>query len=107
MSSVKRLGAIKKIDTIGMCLGVVLAALVCGAAYAALHFGWFSSPWELAGWLVVGLAFLAAGLGVQANLTPRNTNVHGAARPASESEAEAAARSGTKPAALHDRTFPD
>jgi len=56
---------------------------------------------------VVGFAFVAAGLGVQANLTPKNTNVHGDARPASESEAEAAARSGTKPPPHHDRTFPD
>jgi hypothetical protein len=97
----------KKIDKLGLILVAVLAALACGAGYAALHFGWFRSPWELAGWLVVGFAFLAAGLGVQANLTPRNTNVHGAARPASESEADAAARSDTKPGPLHDRTFPD
>lgn len=97
----------KKIDKLGLTLAAVLAALACGAGYAALHFGWFNSPWELAAWLVVGLAFIAAGLGIQANLAPRNTNVHGAARPASESEADAAARSGTKPAPLHDRIFPD
>jgi hypothetical protein len=103
----QRFGAMKKIDRLGAALAAVLVALALGAAYAALHFGWFSSPWELAGWLVVGFAFLAAGLGVQANLTPKNTNVHGDARPASESEAEAAARSGTKPAPHHDQTFPD
>lgn len=97
----------KKIDKLGLTLVAVLAALALGAGYAALHFGWFRSPWELAGWLVVGFAFLAVGLGVQANLTPRNTKVHGDARPASESEAEAAARTATKPAPLHDRTFPD
>jgi hypothetical protein len=97
----------KKIDRLGLALAAVLAALALGAGYAALHFGWFGSPWELAGWLVVGFAFLAAGLGVQANLRPRNENVHGDARPASESEAEAAARSGTKAAPLHDQTFPD
>jgi fatty acid desaturase len=97
----------RKIDKLGMALVAVLAALACGAGYAALHFGWFRSPWELAAWLVVGVAFLAAGLGVQANLTPRNTNVHGDARPASEAEAEAAARRDTKPAPHHDRTFPD
>jgi hypothetical protein len=107
MTSLKLFGAVKKIDRLGLTLVAVLAALACGAGYAALHLGWFSSPWELAGWLVVGFAFLAAGLGVQATLTPKNTNVHGAARAASESEAEAAARSGTKPAPLHDRTFPD
>jgi len=107
MLRVKQPGAIKKIDMLGVTLAAVLAALALGAGFAALHFGWFGSPWELAGWLVVGFAFVAAGLGVQANLTPKNTNVHGAARPASESEAETAARSGTKPAPLHDRTFPD
>jgi hypothetical protein len=107
MFGMKQPGAIKKIDTLGLTLAAVLVVLALGAGFAALHFGWFSSPRELAGWLMVGFAFVAAGLGVQANLTPRNTNVHGAARPASESEAEAAARTGTKPAALHDRTFPD
>jgi hypothetical protein len=107
MFRVKQPGAIKKIDTLGLTLAAVLMVLALGAGFAALHFGWFSSPWELAGWLVVGFAFVAAGLGVQANLTPKNSNVHGAARPASESEAEAAARSGTTPAPLHDRTFPD
>jgi hypothetical protein len=99
-------GAIKRIDAIGLGLASVLAALALGAAYAALYFGWFRSPWELAGWLMVGLAFVAAGLGVHANLTPKNTNVHGAARPASETEAQAAARSDTK-APFHDRTFSD
>jgi hypothetical protein len=107
MAIIKLFGAVKKIDKLGLALVAVLAVLALGAGFAALHFGWFRSPWELAGWLVVGFAFLAAGLGVQANMAPKNTNVHGAARPASESEAEAAARNDTKPAPLHDRTFPD
>ena len=99
-------GAIKRFDALGLGLAAGLAALALGGAYAALHFGWFRSPWELAGWLVVGLAFVAAGLGVHANLTPKNTNVHGDARPASEPEAQAAARSDMK-APFHDRTFSD
>ena len=107
MAIVKLFGAFKKVDRLGLTLAAALAALALGGGYAALHFGWFRSPWELAGWLVVGFAFLAAGLGLQSNRAPRNTNVHGAARPASESEADAAARSDTKPAALHDRTFFD
>ena len=97
----------RKIDKTGLCLAAVLAALALASAYAALHFGWFSSAWQMGGWLVVGFAFVAAGLGVQGNPTPKNTNVHGDARPASESEAQAAARSGTKPAPLHDKTFSD
>ena len=96
-----------RIDKLGLALAAFLAALSLAGAYAALHFGWFDSAWELTGWLVVCVAFLAAGLGVQAHVKPRNTNVHGDARPASESEAEAAARGGTKPAPFHDWTFPD
>ena len=106
MAIIKLFGAVRKIDKLGAALLAALAALALGAGFAALHFGWFRSPWELAGWLVVGLAFVAAGLGVHANLTPKNTNVHGDARPASETEAQAAARSDTK-APFHDRTFSD
>ena len=96
-----------KIDKLGMALLAILAALAIAAAYAALHFGWFQTPWQLAGWLAVGLAFVLAGLGVQANFAPRNTNVHGAARPASESEAQSSARGDAQSPSLHDRTFPD
>jgi len=35
------------------------------------------------------------------------TKVHGAAQPASECEAQAAARGDTKSAPMHDQTFPD
>jgi hypothetical protein len=97
----------RKIDKTGLCLAAVLVALALASAYAALHFGWFSSAWQMAGWLVVGVAFVAAGLGVQGNPAPKNTNVHGDARPASESEAQAAARGETKSASLRDRTFSD
>jgi hypothetical protein len=97
----------RKIDKTGLCLAAVLAALALASAYAALHFGWFSSAWQMAGWLVVGFAFAAAGLGVQGNPAPKNTNVHGDARPASESEAQAAARGDTKAAPLRDRTYSD
>lgn len=96
-----------RIDRLGFVLAAFLAALALAGAYAALHFGWFSSPWEFAGWLVVCVAFLAAGLGAQAKLTPRNTNVHGDARPASESEAQASARGDATSPSLHDRIFPD
>lgn len=107
MAVLRLFGAVRKIDRLGWALVAGLAAVVIGALYTALHLGWFRSSWELAGWLIVGLAFVAAGLGVQANLTPRNTNVHGAARPASETEAQAHARGGTKSTPLHDQHFPD
>jgi len=97
----------KGIDKIGLGLVSVLATLALAGAYAALHFGWFRGPWEMAIWLVAGLAFLAAGVGVRANLPARNTDVYGDAKPASESEAQAAARGGTKSGPLHDQTFPD
>lgn len=103
----KLLELIKRIDTLGACIILVLAALATGGLYAALHLGWFRSSWEMAAWLVVGLAFLAVGFGVQTTLPPRNTNVYGAAKPASESEAQAAARGSKKAAPLHDQTFPD
>jgi len=98
---------LQRIDKLGVVLVALLAGLGLAGTYAALHFGWFNSPWEMAGWFVVGLAFLAAGVGVQGKLTPRNTNVHGAARPASESEAQASARGDTTSASLHDQTFPE
>lgn len=97
----------RKIDTLGVVLFILLGGLAAGAAYAALHFRWFQSPWELAGWVVVGVAFVLAGRGIERHFTPRNTNVHGAARPASESEAQASARGEAKVPSLHDRTFPD
>src|ERR1700730_13614801 len=92
-------GAMRRIDAIGLGLASVLAALACGAAYAALHFGWFRSPWELAGWLVVGLGFVAAGPGGHCTLTPQNTNVDACAR--------APPHSATKPGPPHDGTSPD
>ncbi|MCP3385964.1 hypothetical protein NLM31_36810 [Bradyrhizobium sp. CCGUVB4N] len=96
-----------RIDAMGFFLASVLAALAAGGVYAALHLGWFRSAWELGEWLVAGLAFLAVGLGIQGASAPRNANVHGTARPASEAEAQAVARGDTKLASLHDRTFPD
>ena len=97
----------RKIDKTGLCLAAVLAALALASAYAALHFGWFSSAWQMAGWLVVGLAFVAAGVGAQSRLPARTPDVYGDAKPASEAEAQAAARGETKSAPLHDQTFPD
>jgi hypothetical protein len=98
---------VKKIDALGAVLLAVLVALAVGAVYAALHFGWFRSPWELAGWLFVGGCFIAFGLSTQgASPPPRNPQVHGTAKPASEQEAQAAARGDTKPI-FHDQTFSD
>ena len=53
---------VKKIDALGAVLLAVLVALALGAVYAALHFGWFRSPWEMAAVLFVGGCFVAFGL---------------------------------------------
>jgi hypothetical protein len=101
-------------DKRGVVLVAVLVALAVGFVFAALHFDWFSSLWWLAFAVVGGFVCLSMGLIIAAgafypgsNRGPLNTYVHGDARPASESEADAAARSGTNPAPHHDQTFPD
>ena len=57
-----KLEAIRKLDAFGLLLLLGLAALAVGAGCAALYFGWFRSPWQLAVWLVVCVAFLVVGL---------------------------------------------
>jgi len=88
-------------------LFVALAVIAAGAAYAAVEFRWFSSGWALAGFVVVGIAFVGAALGIHHHKeAPRNEGIYGAAKPASEAEAHAAA-TGAKKAPLHERMFPD
>jgi type IV secretion system protein VirD4 len=57
-----KLQAIRRLDGFGLLLLLIAAALAVAAGYAALHFGWFSSPWHLAIWLLVCAAFLVVGL---------------------------------------------
>jgi len=63
----------------------------------------------LAAWLIV----IVAALGLAASLpsyvasAPKNTFAHGAARPASETEAQAAARGAVKAREIHEQKFPD
>jgi hypothetical protein len=101
------LGAIKGVDTLVVLLVTVLAGLGVGAVYAALHFGWFGSPWQLAAWLIVCVAFVAAGAPAVGHRMARHTQVHGSARPASQDEATKAARGDTGASPLHDKTFKD
>src|ERR1700733_4095004 len=66
---------IKTLDLFCVCALVVLSALAVGAGWAALHFGWFGSPWELVAWLVCVVAFVAVGLPTQ---TEQQTSIaHG------------------------------
>lgn len=92
-------------------MGVFLVLLLaCGLAAvigAALAFNWFQSLWEMLAWIAIAVAFLAVGIGVRAHQTPRNEQIYGGARVASEREAKAAATGHTKTASLHDQTFPD
>jgi membrane protein implicated in regulation of membrane protease activity len=101
------LEAIKRVDALVVLLIAILAALAIGAVYAALYLGWFGSPWQLATWLVICVAFLAAGVPAVGHRMTRHTNVHGSARPASQDEARKAALGDAGPSPMHDQTFKD
>ena len=97
---------IGRTDLTGWLLLALLAALALMAGAALVQYAHIT-PWGLALGLFVCVAFVVVGLPVHTSHTPKNTLVHGAAQPASESEAQAAARGGTKSAPLHHQTFPD
>jgi hypothetical protein len=99
----------RRLDAFGLLLVLALGAVAVAGAYAALHFGWFSSPWHFAAWVVVIVAalVLAASLPAYVAPAPKNTLVHGAARPASETEAQAAARGVVKAREIDKQKFTD
>lgn len=107
MTDVRKSGGRRGLDATGLVLLAALALLAIAAGFAALHFGWFSSSWEFAAWLVVCAAFLVVGLPSHVTTAPKNTLVHGAARPATETEAQAAARGAVKAREIHEQQFPD
>src|ERR1700685_3921977 len=96
----------RRFDAISVLLLSCLAAAAVGVGAALIYFGYFT-PWEFALWLVVCLAFLAVGLPGHVNSAPKNTQVHGSARPATETEAQDAARGAAKARDIHDQHFPD
>lgn len=96
----------RRFDATAILLFSCLAVAAVGVGVALICFGYFS-PWEFGLWLVVCLAFLAVGLPSHVNSTPKNTQVHGSARPATETEAQAAARGAGKARDVHDQHFPD
>jgi fatty acid desaturase len=96
----------RELDALGLLLLAGLAALAVGVGAALIEFGFFK-PWELATFLVVGIAFVAVGLPGHGTSAPKNSKVHGAAAPAAEQDALAAARGKTKPSPLHDQQFSD
>jgi hypothetical protein len=101
------LEAIKRVDALVVLLVAILAGFAIGAVYAALYFGWFGSPWQLAAWLLVCAAFAAAGVPAVGYRTKHHTQVHGDARAASQEEATKAARGDAGASPLSDQTFED
>jgi hypothetical protein len=93
-------------DALGLLLLALLIALALAGGAALIEFGFFK-PWELALFLLVGIAFVAVGLPSHGVPAPKNSKVHGAAAPAAEQDALAAARGKTKPSPLHDQQFSD
>ncbi len=93
-------------DALGLLL---LAGLAVLAAFvgAALIESWRCTPSEFAVFLLVCIAFIAVGLPSPGVPAPKNSKVHGAAAPAAEQDALAAARGKTKPSPLHDQQFSD
>jgi hypothetical protein len=97
---------IGRTDLIGWLLLALLAALALMAGAAAMEYAHLT-PWGLALGLFIGVAAIMVGLPAQVGQTPKNTLVHGAARPATEPEAQAAARGGVKTRDIHDQHFAD
>jgi hypothetical protein len=93
-------------DITGLLLLAGLAVLAVGVGAALLEFEIFT-PWKFGLFLFVCLAFVVVGLPTHGVPAPKNAKVHGAAAPASEQDALAAARGKTKPSPLHDQQFPD
>lgn len=96
----------RSIDLTGWVFMALFAVLALGAGTALIILE--NVPlWWLAFGLMTAIAFLAAGATANTNTAPKNMHVHGAARPASEAEAQAVARGDRTGLALHDRTFSD
>ena len=96
----------RRLDLTGATLFAALAAIAASVGGELLHEGYFT-PTEFAAELIVGVAFLAVSVPGRTTKAPHNTQVHGAAEPASESEAETAARGLANKAAIHDTRFRD
>lgn len=91
-------------------LAIVLLGLLvlggAGAAYGAVYAGYMTAT-ALAAVVIVGGAFVFVHSTGSKPAPPKNTFVHGAARTATEEEAQAAARGQLKVSDLHDRNFSD
>jgi hypothetical protein len=91
-------------DLLAVVLLGLLAVAALGAIYAVVAGGYMTAG-AAVGVIAVGGAFAVVhGMGGQA-ASPKNTHVHGEARPASEEEARRAARGEPEAARLDDREF--
>jgi hypothetical protein len=93
-------------DALGLLLLAGLVALALAGGAALMDYGHFT-PWGLALGLFIVVAFVAVGLPSHGTPAPKNSKVHGAAAPAAEQDALAAARGETKTARLHNQQFPE
>jgi hypothetical protein len=91
-------------DRLGIALLGALALFALSAAWLVVSHGYLTAG-ALVGLAVVGGAVVVLhGMGSRV-APPKNTEVHGAARPASEQEAQRAGRGQAQGARLDDRTF--
>ena len=106
MTGANKSGAPRRLDATGLLLLAAVGVAAVGGGAGLIYEGYFT-PWGLVVFLVVGVAFVAVGVSHHAPTAPKNTFAHGAARPASESEAQAAARGAVKAREIHEQKFPD
>jgi len=97
---------IRRLDLIGLVLMIGLAAVLLGGGVTLVVAG-VVKTWELVVIFSFGGVLVAAAHPHAPATTPRNTMAHGAARPAAEPEAQAAARGLEKKAPMHDAIFPN
>jgi len=97
---------IRRFDIRGVWLVIALTSALVSGVFVLAASG-VATGWEIAAIIIVGSILISAAEPRPHATTPRNSFAHGAARPAAETEIQAAARGSTKTAPMHDATFPD
>jgi predicted lipid-binding transport protein (Tim44 family) len=93
-------------DALGVVLLGTLALGAVGGGVLLVQHGEFTASGLLLA-LVIGGAFVFAAGPSHRGTSPKNTLVHGAARPASEDETRTAARGVVKQEPAHENRYPD
>ena len=105
MPKATRNGGRRGPDLLAVMLLGLLAVAALSAVYGVVAAGYMTTG-ALLGLIAVGGAFvLVHNMGGRRPAPPKNTLVHGAARPASEQEAQRAARGEAQGPRLDDRDF--